>query len=64
MREERQEELKRRETDRRYVKFKMQRIKELKQKGNNPAAERHATELIQYLGLDDESELPIEPLLE
>lgn len=52
-----------RETDRRYTKFKSKRIKREKKRGNTAAAERHATELLQYLGLDGSSELPIERAL-
>jgi len=50
-----------RETDRRYIKFKMKRIKEAKQRGNDARANRHANELLQYLGFDN-SETPIESL--
>jgi len=54
-----------RETDRNYVQFKMKRIKKAKQRGNNAEAERHATELIQYLGLDFDgmAEVPIENII-
>lgn len=48
------------ETDRKYIKFKMKRVKKAKKRGNNAEAERHATELIQYLGLEEGSEAPIE----
>lgn len=37
-------------TDRKYIKFKMKKIKEAKKSGNNALAERHAEELYQYLG--------------
>lgn len=41
-----------REGDQRYIKRKMKKIKEEKKKGNDAVAERHAQELIQYLGWD------------
>lgn len=50
-------------TDRRYVKFKMKRIKRERNRGNRAAAERHANELLQYFGFD-ESERPIEQLFD
>lgn len=52
-----------REVDRKYIKFKMKRVKREKTRGNAPAAERHADELVQYLGLD-ERELPIERIVD
>lgn len=51
-----------RETDRKYIKFKMKRIKSEKQRGNHAAARRHATELLQYLNLGG-SESPIEQVM-
>ena len=51
-----------REVDRRYIKFKMQQIKQAKQEGNEPLAQRHATELLQYLGVGD-SGTPIETVM-
>lgn len=56
-------ESRKREQDRKYVKFKSKRVKRAKKRGNNAAAQRHATELIQYLGLDEGSETPIEGIL-
>ena len=53
-----------RKKDRKYIKFKMQKIKKAKEKGNSGAANRHATELTQYLGLDEGSETPIEGMLD
>lgn len=53
-----------REIDRRYIKFKMQRIKRAKKRGNDPVARRHATELIQMLGLNDDTDMPIEEMVE
>lgn len=62
--------------DRRYLKFKMERIKKEKRRGNRPAAHRHATELLQYFGINgssrpiadalelDESGSPIDDMLE
>lgn len=52
-----------RERDRRYVKFKSKRIKREQKRGNSAAANRHAMELVQYLGLDESSETPIEGIL-
>lgn len=52
-----------RRTDRNYVKFKMKLIKRAKKRGNSGEAERHANELLQYLGLDGVSELPIEQII-
>lgn len=60
-----EDEMRKRERDRRYVKFKMKRIKEARNKGNKAAAQRHSTELIQYLGIaPDDSETPIEGALD
>jgi len=53
-----------RESDRKYIQFKMKKIKKAKKKGNNAAASRHATELTQYLGLDEGSATPIEGMLD
>jgi hypothetical protein len=50
------------ETDRLYIKFKMKRIKEAKLLGNDPAAKRHARELVQYIGIEND-EMPIEEQL-
>jgi hypothetical protein len=50
------------ETDRRYIKFKMKRIKEQKLLGNDSAARRHARELVQYIGVEND-ETPIEEQL-
>lgn len=52
------------ETHRKYIKFKMKQVKRAKQRGNQAKAQRHATELLQYLGLDGRSEPPIEGQLE
>lgn len=50
------------EVDRRYIKFKMKRIKEQKLLGNDSAAKRHARELVQYIGIEND-ETPIEEQL-
>lgn len=52
-----------REVDRKYIKFKMQRIKQAKKRGNDAAARRHATELIQMLGLNEDTDMPIEDMV-
>jgi hypothetical protein len=52
-----------RELDRRYLKFKMKRIKKEINRGNRPAAQRHGVELIQYFGIGD-GEMPIESVLQ
>jgi hypothetical protein len=49
--------------DRRYMKFKMRRIKRAKLDGNEAAAQRHATELLQYFNVGD-NETPISDALE
>lgn len=51
-----------REVDRRYIKFKMKQIKKAKQQGNKGLAQRHATELLQFLGVDGSS-TPIESVM-
>lgn len=47
------------ETDRKYIKFKAKRARDAYKRGNTSVAERHVTELFQYLGLDESSETPI-----
>jgi hypothetical protein len=59
-----EKEQKRRESDRKYIKYKMKMIQKAKKQGNNAAASRHSTELIQYLGLERDSETPIEGMLD
>lgn len=49
--------------DRRYLKFKMKKIKEARNNGNRALARRHAIDIIQYFGFDD-SEAPIEAFFE
>lgn len=51
-----------RKTDRRYLKYKMKRIKKAKQQGNEALAQRHAIELAQYFGIGGQ-ERPIEMML-
>lgn len=46
------------EQEARYFKFKMKQIKQARQQGNEPAAQRHGQELNQYFGIG-ESETPI-----
>ncbi len=54
-------ELQKRETDRKYVKFKSKQVKKEHNRGNKAAADRHARELLQYLGLD--GEMPVEGMI-
>ena len=51
------------EVNRKYITFKAKKIKELAKKGNRAAASRHATELAQYMGWEDD-ERPIEDMLD
>lgn len=53
-----------RETDRKYIKFKMKEVKRAENRGNHAAARRHATELVQYLNLAEDTETPVEDALE
>jgi len=50
--------------DRRYFKFKMKRIKRAEKRGNRAESQRHATELSQHFGFDNNSEPPIEPIID
>lgn len=47
------------EVDARYVRSQMKKIKRAKQDGEHGKAERLATELLQYLGLDEDAEMPV-----
>jgi membrane protein required for beta-lactamase induction len=50
--------------DGKYVKRQMKAIKKAKQNGNDAKAKRLATELLQYFGMDEDSETPILDVVE
>lgn len=52
-----------RDADRKYMKYKMRRIKEAKESGNRAEVNRHAIDVIQYFSVDGTSERPIEDTL-
>lgn len=47
------------ETDARYFKQQMKNLKQAKQNGNHGRANRIAVEILQYFGIDEDSETPI-----